>query len=74
MVFDIVVPKEKLIYVCNRPLEESDLLTEATGKIWYDKLVGGITDLDKKDLPEGAMFGLDFKSTFRINTQVYLNW
>ena len=56
------------------PIEETDLLTPQTGKIWYEHLVGGITPLDEKDLPEGAVFGLDFKSTFRINTPVYLNW
>lgn len=55
-------------------LEEVGVLSQGTGKIWYEELVGGMRYLEKKELPEGAVFGLDFKSTFRINTQVYLNW
>jgi hypothetical protein len=49
-------------------------VTAETGKIWYDDLVGGITPLDQKELPEGAVFGFEIKSTFRIDTQVYLQW
>ncbi|KAH7138541.1 hypothetical protein B0J11DRAFT_514692 [Dendryphion nanum] len=56
------------------PLEESGLLTPQTGKIWYDELVGGLKQVPKEELPEGAVFGLDFPSTFRINTQIYLGW
>ncbi|KAF2868692.1 FAD dependent oxidoreductase [Massariosphaeria phaeospora] len=55
-------------------IEETDLLTEATGKIWYDELVGGLRNLDETELPKGAVFGLEFPSTFRINTQIYLQW
>lgn len=55
-------------------IEEVGVLTEETGRIWYEELVGGLEELSKEELPEGAVFGLDFKSTFRINTQVYLNW
>lgn len=50
------------------------MLNPETGKIWYEELVGGIEKLDEKDLPKGAVFGLEFKSTFRMNTQVYLQW
>lgn len=50
------------------------MITEETGKIWYEELVGGIKRLDREELPEGAEVGLDVKSTFRINTQVYLQW
>lgn len=56
------------------PSEEAGILTEATGKIWYDQLVGGLQDVPKEELPEGAVFGIDYPSTFRINTAVYLQW
>ena len=56
------------------PLEETGLVTEETGKIWFDELVGGLKTLSKEESPEGAMFGVEFPTTFRINTQVYLNW
>lgn len=60
--------------VLDAPIEETNLLTPETGRIWYDELVGGLRDLTKEELPEGAVFGLEFPSTFRINTQVYLQW
>jgi hypothetical protein len=55
-------------------IEECGILSKDTGKIWYEDLVGGMRYLGKDELPSGAVFGLDFKSTFRLNTQVYLNW
>lgn len=55
-------------------IEECGILSAQTGKIWYEDLVGGMRYLEKDELPRGAVFGLDFKSTFRLNTQVYLNW
>lgn len=55
-------------------LEETNLLTSQTGKVWYDRLVGGLRNLTKEELPKDAVFGLEFPSTFRINTQVYLQW
>jgi hypothetical protein len=57
-----------------RPIEQTGILTEKTGKIWYEDLVGGVRELGKEELPPGAVFGLDFQRTFVINTQVYLNW
>lgn len=60
--------------VLDAPIEETNLLTPETGRIWYDELVGGLRNLTKEELPEGAVFGLEFPSTFRINTQVYLQW
>ncbi|KAL1795272.1 hypothetical protein ACET3X_007088 [Alternaria dauci] len=60
--------------VFDTPIEETGLLTEATGKVWYDQLVGGLKKLEESELPKGATFGLDYPSTFRINTQVYLQW
>jgi D-amino-acid oxidase len=60
--------------VLDARIEETNLLTPATGKIWYDELVGGLRNLSKEELPRGAVFGLEFPATFRINTQVYLQW
>lgn len=56
------------------PIEETGILTEETGKVWYDQLVGGLRQLTKEELPKDAEFGVEFPSTFRINTQVYLQW
>ena len=58
----------------DEPVEEAGVLTEATGKVWYDELVGGLRKLGGNELPKGANFGFEFPSTFRINTQVYLQW
>ena len=60
--------------VFDAPIEETGLLTKETGKVWYDQLVGGLRNLEESELPKGATFGLDYPSTFRINTQVYLQW
>ncbi|CAN9205486.1 unnamed protein product [Alternaria alternata] len=60
--------------VFDAPIEETGLLTKETGKVWYDQLVGGLRNLGESELPKGATFGLDYPSTFRINTQVYLQW
>ncbi|KAL1599291.1 hypothetical protein SLS59_006308 [Nothophoma quercina] len=66
--------RQEMWAILDAPIEETNLLTPQTGKIWYDELVGGLRDLTKEELPEGAAFGLEFPSTFRINTQVYLQW
>ena len=60
--------------IFDAPIEEAGIVTEETGKIWYDKLVGGLRNLGKKELPKDAVFGIEFPQTFRINTQVYLQW
>jgi len=62
------------VLVPYRPLEDAGVVTPETGKIWYEDLVGGIEPLSEEELPEGALTGLNFKSTFTINTQVYLQW
>lgn len=54
--------------------QEAGVLSQGTGKVWYEDLVGGLEDLRKEDLPEGGIWGMDVRSTFRINTQVYLQW
>jgi hypothetical protein len=54
--------------------EDAGILSEGTGKIWYKDLVGGLDHKDKSELPRSAVFGLEMKSTFVINTQIYLQW
>ncbi|KAI4731199.1 putative D-amino acid oxidase [Aureobasidium sp. EXF-10728] len=49
------------------------VLSPATGKIWYEGLVGGVRMLGAAELPEGARFGCDL-NTFVVDTQVYLPW
>ncbi|KAJ4987583.1 FAD dependent oxidoreductase [Stagonosporopsis vannaccii] len=66
--------RQQMWAVLDAPIEETNLQTPATGRIWYDELVGGLRHLTEDELPEGAVFGLEFPSTFRINTQVYLQW
>lgn len=62
--------------VFDAPIEEAGILSEATGKVWYDELVGGLRALSKEkgEMPEDAVFGVEVPQTFRINTQVYLQW
>jgi hypothetical protein len=60
--------------VFDAPIEETGILTEETGKVWYDQLVGGLRKLGQGELPKGATFGFEYPSVFRINTQVYLQW
>ncbi|XP_014552911.1 hypothetical protein COCVIDRAFT_40963 [Bipolaris victoriae FI3] len=60
--------------VFDTPIEEAGILSEGTGRVWYDELVGGLRELDKERLPRDAVFGVEIPATFRINTQVYLQW
>jgi D-amino-acid oxidase len=71
---EIGLGRQQMWAILDAPIEETNLLTPQTGKIWYDELVGGLRNLTRDELPEGAVFGLEFPSTFRINTQVYLQW
>lgn len=66
--------RQQMWAVLDSPIEQTNMLTPQTGNVWYDELVGGLRKLDQTELPEGAVFGLEFPSTFRINTQVYLQW
>ncbi|KAF2713593.1 D-amino-acid oxidase-like protein [Pleomassaria siparia CBS 279.74] len=59
--------------VFDSPLEEAGLLSEGTGKIWFDELVGGIRVLGENEGPEDKVFGMEFMS-FMIDTQRYLSW
>lgn len=54
-------------------IEEAGVLSQGTGKIWYEGLVNGIRMLEENELPEGAKFGCELK-TFVVDTQVYLPW
>lgn len=60
--------------IFDEPIEKAGVLSDGIGKLWFGELVGGLRELNGEELPGGAAFGLDFGSTFRINTQVYLNW
>jgi D-amino-acid oxidase len=60
--------------VFDAEIEKTGILSQGTGKVWYESLVGGLRELDGEELPSGAVFGVEFGSTFRINTQVYLGW
>jgi glycine/D-amino acid oxidase-like deaminating enzyme len=42
-------------------------------ELWFHELVGGITDVPKNDLPNGATWGVDLV-TFMYNPNVYLHW
>lgn len=42
-------------------------------ELWFHDLVGGITDVPKKDLPNEAAWGVDLL-TFMYNPNVYLHW
>ncbi|KAI0006270.1 putative D-amino acid oxidase [Xylariaceae sp. FL0662B] len=58
----------------DRPIEEADVLSQGTGRIWYDRLVeGGVREIPAEELPDGACFGITFE-TFMVNTQPYLAW
>jgi hypothetical protein len=41
--------------------------------LWFGELVGGIVDVPKDELPEGAGWGVDLV-TFMFNPIVYCNW
>jgi D-amino-acid oxidase len=63
--------------IFDAPIEETGILTEETGKVWYDSLVGGLRELSKQEMQgrgKDAVFGVEFPTTYRINTQVYLQW
>lgn len=68
------ISKSPLRMIFDQEIEDTEILSRDTNKIWYDDLVGGLTPIDEKELPSGAIFGIDMKSTFVINTQIYLRW
>lgn len=56
-------------------MKDASVLSEGTGKIWYEKLVGGLRYLSPEVLreKEGSVFGFDMDS-FVIDVPVYLSW
>lgn len=68
------IARSPLRMIYDSKIEDAEILSKGTGKIWYEELVGGLRKMDKKELPAGAVFGLDVRSTFVINTQIYLQW
>lgn len=57
----------------DQPVEDVGIVTPATGKLWFEKLVGGLKKIEKEDLPEGTAFGFEM-ATFVIDVQRYLPW
>ncbi|CAI6270362.1 unnamed protein product [Periconia digitata] len=55
------------------PIEEAGILTPATGKLWFEDLVGGLRNIEKEELPKGTAFGFEMAS-FVIDVQRYLPW
>lgn len=51
--------------------EDAGVLSEGTGKVWYENLAG-LREVTGKEL-QGAVFGYDMNS-FQINVPVYLSW
>ncbi|KAF6818837.1 d-amino acid [Colletotrichum musicola] len=68
------IQSSPLRMIFDQKIEDAEILSVGTGKLWYDDLVGGAVPLAKEELPEKAVFGLDLPSTFVINTQIYLQW
>jgi D-amino-acid oxidase len=66
--------KEGMWAIFDAPIEDVGILSDGTNKIWYDQLVGGLRHLSKTELPKDAFFGIEFPTTYRINTAVYLYW
>lgn len=58
--------------VFDESIEDAGILTPATGKIWYEELVG-LRFIPEEERPEGTVWGFEM-STFQINVPVYLNW
>ncbi|KAM0699011.1 hypothetical protein Q7P36_001057 [Cladosporium allicinum] len=56
-----------------KPIEEVGILTPATGKLWFEELVGGLEAIGEGELPAGTVFGFEMAS-FVINVQMYLPW
>lgn len=68
------IKRSPLRMIFDSKIEDAEILSKGTEKVWYDELVGGLTPIGNDELPAGAVFGLDAPSTFVINTQIYLQW
>jgi D-amino-acid oxidase len=56
-----------------KPIDQVGILTEATGKLWFEELVGGLRAIPDADLPNGTVFGFEMDS-FVLDVQRYLPW
>ena len=70
---EVGIYKMPITAIYDSEIEEAGVLSQGTGKIWYEKLLGGIRMLKDKELPKGARFGCEL-DTFVVDTQVYLPW
>lgn len=70
---EVGIYKMPITAIYDSVIEEAGVLSQGTGKIWYEELVGGIKMLESRELPEGARFGCEL-DTFVVDTQVYLPW
>ncbi|KAH8895259.1 FAD dependent oxidoreductase [Thozetella sp. PMI_491] len=68
------IARSPLRMIFDQPIESTEILSQDTKKIWYERLVGGLDQVPEAELPEGAVFGLEARATFVINTQIYLHW
>ncbi|KAF2755753.1 putative D-amino acid oxidase [Pseudovirgaria hyperparasitica] len=55
------------------PPEQAGIFAPGSKKLWYEDLVGGVSQIANADLATGAQFGYVIP-TFMINTQGYLAW
>lgn len=55
------------------PIDEVGIKSPATGKLWFEELVGGLKKIENDDLPAGTAFGFEMAS-FVIDVQKYLPW
>lgn len=56
-----------------QPIDEVGIKTPATGKLWFEELVGGLLEIPEEELPQGCAFGFEMAS-FVIDVQKYLPW
>ncbi|KAH8651222.1 FAD dependent oxidoreductase [Xylariales sp. PMI_506] len=68
------IQRSPLQMIFDQQIEDAGILSKNTNKIWYEELVGGLEPISKSSLPSKAVFGYNVKSTFVINTQIYLRW
>jgi D-amino-acid oxidase len=67
-----VLPMDIRAIFDNEP-KDSGILSEATGKVWYEEITGGLRYLEDEELPKGASFAFEV-GTFVIDVSSYLPW
>ena len=68
------VQRMELRALFDSKIEDAGVLSQSTGKVWYEKLVGGLRPVSEEVLKKhGVVFGWDWNS-FVINVQTYLPW